>query len=114
MAEFEVKVVSARRGRKRRRGGQAKPVRAVGGFFSGIVMRPGLLILAGLASVPFVFGTPHVAGDYRCAHPKRYGAPCRETISCTYHGVQGPRVVFPENGRTCSFVKFMPLDWGGK
>lgn len=113
MAEFEVKVVGAKRRRKPRRGGPTKPVRAVGGLFYGVLMRPGLLILAGLAGVLLVFGTPHVAGDYRCGHPKPYGAPCREMISCTYHGLQGRREFFPENGRTCSFVKLMPLDWGG-
>ena len=114
MAEFEVEVVGAKRRRKRGGGGPVGPVRAIGRLVHGVLMRPRLLVVAGLAGFPLVFGTPYVAGDYRCAHPKRYGAPCRETISCTYHGIQGPRVVFPGNGRTCSFIKLMPLDWGGK
>ena len=114
MAEFEVKVVGAKRRRKPRGGLLAAPVRAVRGLRRWALMRPRLMVLVALAGAPLLFGTPHVAGDYRCAHPKRYGAPCRAMISCNYHGIQGRRVYFPESGKTCTPFKLLPFDWGGQ
>lgn len=110
MSEFEIRVVGAPPPQKPV-GPVRRFVRKIRQAAKAVLMRPRLVICAGLAGFVLFAGTPHVGWDYECRHPKRHGEPCRSYFSCGYYGVQGRRMVFPEYGETCSLVKMLSLDW---
>lgn len=68
---------------------------------------PALALLA-LAGIVAMYGTPHVAWDYRCYHGKLYNPRCQAYDYCAYYGLYGRRVVFPEPGEACRLVRLMP------
>lgn len=68
---------------------------------------PALALLA-LAGIVAVYGTPHVAWDYRCYHGKLFSLRCQAFDYCAYYGLHGRRVVFPERGEACRLVRLMP------
>ncbi len=84
--------------------------RRIGGAIKGVLLRPGLMTLAGSAGFVVVIGTPHFGWEYQCRHPTRGFGNCRSVSWCAYYGVQGRRVVRPEDGERCHLVTFLPLD----
>jgi hypothetical protein len=86
-------------------------IQRVGRTVRAVLMRPRAVALASLTAFVLLFGTPHVGWDYRCAHPQRFGEPCRAAIYCAYYGVQGRRVVIPDYGKACRPFTFVPLDF---
>jgi hypothetical protein len=46
--------------------------------------------------------------DYECRHPM--SGP-RSVEYCAYYGIQGRRVVYSENGESCSVITFLRIDW---
>ena len=115
MVEFDVEVVGAKRRRKRKSGGRAvRAFRLCGGIARAVMMRPRMVVLAGVAGFVLSVGTPHVGWDYVCRHPKRLGQPCRSVEYCAYYGIQGRRVDFPEDGESCKLFTVLPLDRSGR
>ena len=115
MVEFDVEVVGAKRRRRRKSGSRAvRALRLCGRIVRGVMMRPRLVVLAGVGGFVLLVGTPHVGWDYVCRHPKSLGQPCRAVEYCAYYGVQGRRVDFPEYGESCRLFAVLPLDWSGQ
>ena len=77
----------------------------------------GWLFLAVAAVVAgAVYGTPHVRTDAPCrikGLPGR-GAECRMYEYCTYAGIWGRRMEFPEYGGTCPGLRLLPREWKGR
>ena len=69
-------------------------------------------IVAVLALLAAVFGTPHLRWEWTCRHRLRsYGDPCSMYESCLYLGIQGWRRLYPEYREPCPFVHLLPIDW---
>ena len=109
MSEFEIEVVGAGPPR-RSEGPLGRTLKIAGRWLRALLMRPRILVLTGAAVFVMVVGTPHVGWDYECRHPMRSGQPCRSVDYCAYYGIQGRRVVFPENGENCQLVTFLRID----
>jgi len=111
MSEFEIKVVGAKPpkkpGGKLRRA--AKRARAAA---KKVLMRPRRVMVAGLAGFVLIAGTPHVGWDYECRHPMHGPGSCRSVAWCAYYGIQGRQIAVPKDGRQCSLLKVLPIDWG--
>lgn len=110
MPDYEVEVLGAKR--RRRRGSGDRPPNRLLGLLRRILARPGLVACVGLILFVWLVGTPHVAGQYTCNGPLRSVGGCESSYdSCTYYGVQGRRVVFPEPGEQCQLFRFIPVRW---
>lgn len=109
MSDFEVKVIGEKK-RKKKVGPPRGVVQRAGAVVRGVLMRPRMLALAGAAGVVLVVGTPHVGWEYECSHPMRGPGSCRYVSWCAYYGVQGRRIVMPENNQQCSVVTMLPLN----
>ncbi|MCT8970800.1 hypothetical protein [Microbaculum marinisediminis] len=110
MDEFDIEVIGAKQPRKR--GGRIKRFAgSVARAVRAMLMRPRILVLAGTAAFALFVGTPHAGWDYQCRHPMRSGKPCQSVRYCAYYGIQGRRVEFPEYGKTCRLITFLPPDW---
>lgn len=110
MSEFEIEVVGAEPPRKPK-GSRGQPLRKAGRWLRALLMRPRLLALIGAVAFVMIVGTPHIGWDYDCHHPMRSGQPCRSVAYCAYYGIQGRRIVFPEDGESCKLVTFLRIDW---
>jgi hypothetical protein len=110
MNEFDIEVVGAASQRKPD-GSLKRTIKTVGRWLRALLMRPRVLALTGAAAFVMVVGTPHVGWDYECRYPMRPGEPCGSVDYCAYYGIQGRRVVFPENGESCKLVTFLRIDW---
>jgi hypothetical protein len=110
MDEFDIEVVGTGSPRKPD-GALARTLKTVGRLVRALLMRPRVLTLTGAAAFVTIIGTPHVGWDYECRHPMRLGQPCRSVDYCAYYGIQGRRVVFPEDGESCKLVTFLRIDW---
>ncbi|WP_011583110.1 MULTISPECIES: hypothetical protein [Chelativorans] len=110
MSEFDVEVIGAGSPRKPD-GARKRTFRAARRLAQALLLRPRILVLSGSAAFVLVGGTPHVGWDYQCRHPMTPGQPCRSVDYCAYYGVQGRRIVFPEDGETCRVVNFLRIDW---
>lgn len=110
MSEFDIEVIGS--GPPRQPDGSRKRMfKAARRLARALLKRPRILTLSGLVAFVLFVGTPHVGWDYQCRHPMRPGQPCRSVDYCAYYGVQGRRIVFPENGETCRIVTFLRIDW---
>ncbi|MEE1655683.1 hypothetical protein VB618_05700 [Microvirga sp. CF3062] len=112
MDEFEIEVVGAASPHKHN-GALTRTLKTVGRCARTLLMRPRVLALTGAAAFVMVVGTPHVGWDYECRYSMRPGQPCRSVSYCAYYGMQGRRVVFPEDGESCKLVTFLRIDWRG-
>lgn len=110
MDEFDIEVIGAGSPRKPD-SPPARMARRIGGLLRALLMRPRALVLGGAVAFVLAVGTPHVGWDYECRHPMRPGQPCRSVDYCAYYGIQGRRVVFPEDGESCKLVTFLRIDW---
>lgn len=110
MSKFEVKVVGAKPP-KRPEGPFKRLRRRIGGAIKSVLLRPGIIVLAGLSGFVVVIGTPHVGWEYQCRHATRGFGNCTSVAWCAYYGVQGRRVVRPEYAERCQIVTFLPLDF---
>ena len=110
MDEFDIEVVGAGLPRKHE-GSLTRTLKAVGRFARVLLMRPRALVFGGAVAFVLAVGTPHVGWDYECRHPMRPGQPCRSVDYCAYYGMQGRRVVFPEDGESCGLITFLRIDW---
>lgn len=110
MDEFEIEVVGAASPRKPD-GALMRTLKKVGRIARALLMRPRALALGGAVAFVFAAGTPHVGWDYECRYPIRPGQPCGSVSYCAYYGIQGRRVVFPEDGESCKLVTFLRIDW---
>lgn len=110
MRRYDVRVVGALK-RKKRQGRLRRLIARTGHTLKVILLRPRLLMLAGLAAFVVFVGTPHAGWDYECRHPIRPGQPCRSVSYCAYYGIQGRRVEFPEYGQSCQLFTLLPPDW---
>lgn len=110
MDEFDIEVVGAASPRKPD-GALTRALGTVGRLARALLKRPRVLALAGAAAFMMAVGTPHVGWDYQCRHPMRSGQPCGSVDYCAYYGIQGRRVVFPEDGESCKLVTFLRIDW---
>ena len=110
MRKCGVRVISAPK-RVKRQGRLRRLVGRLAHTLKVILLRPRLLMLAGLAGFILLVGTPHAGWDYECRHPIRPGQPCRSVSYCAYYGIQGRRVEFPEYGQSCQLVTLLPPDW---
>ena len=118
MAMYEVKTEGRKR-RKSRKGGKLRAAGRTAGrvalapfrLAKAIIMRPRMVMAAGLVGGVLYVGTPHVGWDYQCNHPTRGGQPCMSVSYCAYYGFQGRRVVFPDYGEPCRLIGFVPVDW---
>lgn len=111
MKKLQVKVKEAKSQRKR----ESRATRALAATKARLraaLLRPRLVIVAGLVGFVAFIGTPHVGWDYRCAHQMTGIGTCRSAAWCAYYGVQGRRIDRPASGETCDLVKFMPPDLG--
>lgn len=111
MRKIQVKVRNTSQPRKRE-GRATKAVTATKARFKAIIMRPRLLIAAGLIGFVAFIGTPHVGWDYECAHQMQGIGTCRSASWCAYYGIQGRRIDWPASGETCDLVRFLTIDWG--
>lgn len=109
MNEFDIEVVGARKPRKPDNS-LKRFLRQIGRLVRAFFLRPRVVILTGLAAYTLFVGTPHVGWDYKCRHSRRATEPCRSALYCAYYGIQGRRVVYPEYGKPCRFITFVPLD----
>lgn len=110
MSEFDVEVIVAGPPRKPD-GSRKRAFRAARRLARVLLLRPRILVLSGLAAFVLVAGTPHVGWDYQCRHPMRPGQPCGSVDYCAYYGIQGRRIVFPDDRETCRIVTFLRIDW---
>lgn len=110
MDEFDIEVVGAVSPRKRDGAFTLALMRVARGV-RALLMRPRILTLTGAAAFVMAVGTPHVGWDYECRYPMRPGQPCGSVSYCAYYGIQGRRVVFPDDGETCQVVTFLRIDW---
>lgn len=110
MSKFEVKVVGAKPP-KRPEGAFKRLRRRIGGAIKSVLLRPGIIVLAGLSGFVVFVGTPHVGWEYQCRHATRGFGSCTSVAWCAYYGVQGRRVVRPEYAERCQIVTFLPLDF---
>lgn len=110
MDEFEIEVIGREPSRKPE-GRFKQTVRQVGRLLRALLMRPRVLAFSGLTAFALFVGTPHAGWDYECRYPMRSGEPCRSVSYCAYYGIQGRRVVFPDQGQSCQLVSLLPLDW---
>lgn len=108
MRKIKVKVV--RKGRKRPKGNGQSAAARLGTLALRAVIHPvsiavGVLTFAGLS-----FGTPHVAWEYGCAHPRHSAwSECRQVSWCAYYGFQGRRTATPDAGERCDIIRLMPI-----
>lgn len=110
MSKFEVKIVGGKPP-KRPEGAFKRLRRRIGGAITAVLLRPGIVILAGMSGFMVMVGTPHVGWDYQCRHAMRGFGTCESVSWCAYYGIQGRRVVRPEIGTRCQLVTFLPPDW---
>ena len=110
MSKFEVKVIGAKPP-KRPEGAFKRLRRRIGGAIKAVLLRPGIIVLAGLSGFVVFIGTPHVGWEYQCRHATRGFGNCTSVAWCAYYGVQGRRVVRPEYAERCQIVTFLPLDF---
>ena len=110
MDEFEVEIIEQKTTR-RTDGPATRATAKTGRLVRGILMRPRLVIAAAAAVFVLLVGTPHAGWDYECRHPMRSGQPCRSVSYCAYYGIQGRRIVFPQDGQSCKLVTLLPPDW---
>jgi len=110
MDEFDIEVVGAASPRKPD-GALTRTLKTVGRWLRALLIRPRALALGGAVAFVFAVGTPHVGWDYECRYPMRPGQPCGSVSYCAYYGIQGRRVVFPEDGESCKLVTFLRIDW---
>lgn len=110
MKKIEVKVLGAKPP-ERPEGAVRRLRRRLGGAFKGILLRPGMIVLAGAAGFVLFVGTPHVGWDYQCRHSTRGFGSCTSVAWCAYYGIQGRRVERPEDGGRCHLVTFLPINW---
>lgn len=110
MSDFDVEVVGAPPPRKPE-SPLAQMLARAGRLLRALLMRPRVVTFIGAAAFLLIVGTPHVGWDYECNHPMRPGHPCQSASYCAYYGIQGRRVVFPDDGESCNVVMFLPPDW---
>lgn len=110
MSDFEIRVVGAEPPRK-----PEKPITRhllrVGRVCKAVLKRPRAVVFTGLAVFVLFVGTPHVGWDYECRVPMRPGKPCPSLSYCAYYGIQGRRVMFPEDDDYCRLVTVLPIAW---
>lgn len=111
MDEFEIEVIGT--GPPRKRGRPLKRMTGmVGRKLRAVLMRPRALVFTGATAFLLFIGTPHAGWDYGCRGSIRPGETCRSVSYCAYYGIQGRRVVFPQDGQSCGLITFLPPDWG--
>lgn len=108
MSEFEIEVVGSGPPRKPE-GSLGRTLKTASRFVRALLMRPRALVCGSAVAFVLAVGTPHVGWDYGCRHPMRPGQPCRSVDYCAYYGIQGRRVVFPEDGESCKLVTFLRI-----
>lgn len=110
MDEFKIEVIGA--GPPRKPDGPLKRFakRAIW-LVRAMLMHPRILVFSGTVAFALFIGTPHAGWDYACRVPMTPGKPCRSVSYCAYYGIQGRRVVFPEDGESCQLITFLPPDW---
>ena len=98
-------------GQKRRRKGVAPAmVRAVGRIAFRVIKHPATIGVTVLSLAGYAFGTPHVAYEYGCAHPRHSAwSECRQVEWCAYYGFQGRRTDIPDVGERCALIRLMPI-----
>ena len=110
MSDFKIEVVGAKP-TKRPNGPLTRLRRRIVRLAWAALMRPRLLLLAGLAALVLFVGTPHAGWDYECNHTMRGPGSCRSVAWCAYYGIQGRRIEFPAYGQSCQLFTVLPLDW---
>ena len=75
------------------------------------LLRPKTALLTGFVSFVLLVGTPHLGWDYQCRHAVYGYGSCQSALWCEYFGVQGRRVIWPEQGEHCHLIGFLPLDF---
>ncbi|WP_419907616.1 hypothetical protein [Hoeflea sp.] len=110
MSEFDIKVVGARSPQKRK-GKLKRFAECTGKLIKALLMRPRLMVMAGLAGFVLLIGTPHAGWDYQCSHKMRGPGSCQAVSWCAYYGIQGRRIDVPPYGQSCSLIKVLPLDF---
>lgn len=73
-----------------------------------VLFRIDTLAALALIGALSVYGTPHIAWDYRCHHSRAYNPRCQSFDYCAYYGLYGRRVVYPGRGESCWLVRLMP------
>jgi len=116
MPEYEAKPPPRPKEKRRKRGdpheGVEGPQRPyLHAILRGLVL-PLLAVVVVIGGVAAIAGTPHIGWDYECRGRADPGGGCESYRYCEYYGVQGRRVVFPERGEHCGFIKMIRLDWG--
>lgn len=110
MSNYEVKVLGAKPP-KRPEGPLKRLRRRTGSAIKAVLLRPGLIVLAGASGFVALVGTPHVGWEYQCRHATHGYGQCRSVAWCAYYGIQGRRIEIPGYGERCQLVTFLPLDW---
>lgn len=75
-------------------------------------MKTGFGMLLCIAALVSLYGTPHWLHETTCQSYDRHS--CAYIVSCTYIGVQGWRVIYPDwqpDAHPCRGVAFFALDW---
>lgn len=111
MSEFEVKVLGVKPPKKP--DGKLKRLfKRSGKLLKAMLMRPRVLVTAGLTGAVLLIGTPHVGGAYECNHPMRGPGTCRSVAWCAYYGIQGRRIEVPVYGQSCALITILPFEFG--
>lgn len=110
MSKYEVRVIGGK-SPKRGDGPVRRLLRRTRAAIRAALLRPGMIVLAGIAAFVLLVGTPHVAWDYQCRHPMQGYGTCRAVSWCAYYGIQGRRVETPELATRCTAVTVLPVEW---
>jgi hypothetical protein len=86
MSKYEVRVIGGK-SPKRGDGPVRRLRRRIGAAIRAALIRPGMIVLAGIAAFVLLVGTPHVAWDYQCRHPMQGYGTCRAVSWCAYYGI---------------------------
>ncbi|MFP7673499.1 hypothetical protein ACG74X_09090 [Marivita sp. S0852] len=107
MTNRKIEVVGQNRRRKKAGGSVGG---AMGKFALRLIMHPASIGVGVLTLAGFAFGTPHVAWEYGCAHPRHSAwSECRQISWCAYYGFQGRRTDRPDVGERCDLIRLMPI-----
>lgn len=80
--------------------------------FVHTVLRPLAILAVLFGGIAVLAGTPHIGWNYECRGRAKPDGGCDSYRYCEYYGIQGRRAVFPDEGESCGFVKFVGVDWG--